>query len=330
MKISLITPASKGTRTGNRTTAVRWARILRSLGHRVEVATRYDGTPADLMIALHAWRGADSVRAYRARYPHQPLIVGLAGTDIYRFQDSDPEPTLGSMALADLLVGLHDLVAEAIPEGMRDKLRVIYQSVPPLPHRLPSLRGAFEVLVVGHLREEKDPLRTAYAARGLPIESRIRVVHLGMAHDAHWSEAATAEMAENPRYHWRGEVPGWAVRRAMARAPLMVLSSIMEGGANVVSEALVAGVPVLASQIAGSIGLLGRDYPGYFAVQDTAALTAQLHRAETDPEFLAELRHHGAARAPLFDPAHERQAWYDALDHVTGARRSAPVDRSAA
>jgi putative glycosyltransferase (TIGR04348 family) len=234
------------------------------------------------------------------------------------------------MTAADMLVGLHDLVAEAIPEVMRGKLRVIYQSVPPLPHRLSPLRGVFEVLVVGHLREEKDPLRAAYAARALSAGSRIRVVHLGMAHDTHWSEAATTEMAENPRYHWRGEVPGWAVRRAMARAPLMVLSSIMEGGANVISEVLVAGAPVLASEIPGSIGLLGRDYPGYFPVRDTAALTTLLDRAETDPDFLAELRRHCAARAPLFDPSREREAWHNALEHVIAAARSAPPDRSAA
>lgn len=308
---------------------MRWARILRSLGHRVHVTTRYDGTLVDLMIALHAWRSAESVRAYRARYPQQPLIVGLGGTDIYRFQQTDPEVTIGSMTMADMLVGLHDLVADAIPEDMRGKLRVIYQSVPPLPRRLPPVRNVFEVLVVGHLRGEKDPLRTAYAARALPTESRIRVVHLGMAHDAHWSDAATTEMAENPRYHWRGEVPGSAVRRAMARARLMVLSSIMEGGANVISEALAAGVPVLASKIPGSVGLLGRNYPGYFPVQDTAALTGLLHRVECDSGFLDELRGHCAARAPLFDPARERQAWHDALAQVTGAARSVPVDRSA-
>src|ERR1700745_1331629 len=144
MKISLITPAPKATRTGNRTTAVRWARLLRNLGHRVELATRYDDTLADVMIALHAWRSADSVRAWRARYPQAPLIVGLVGTDIYRFQQSDPDVTLGSM------------VCEASPEEMHTKRRVIYQSVPPLLRRLPPLRDTFEVLVVGHLRQEKD------------------------------------------------------------------------------------------------------------------------------------------------------------------------------
>jgi putative glycosyltransferase (TIGR04348 family) len=330
MKISLITPAPKATRTGNRTTAVRWAHLLRGLGHRVELATRYGDAPADVMIALHAWRSASAVRAWRMRYPRRPLIVGLGGTDIYRFQHSDSEVTLGSMRTADMLVGLHDLVSSAIPAEMHSKLRVIYQSVPPLPRRLPLLRDAFEVLVVGHLREEKDPLRTAQASRFLPAQSRIRVVHFGMAHGEQWSAAARTEMAENSRYHWRGEVPGWAVRRAMARAPLMVLSSIMEGGANVVSEALVAGVPILASKIDGSVGLLGREYPGYFPVGDTEALADLLHRAEIDDAFLSELRRHCAARAPLFEPAREQQSWYDALQELTGAGRQAPADRSVA
>lgn len=316
MKISLITPARKQARTGNRTTAMRWARILRGLGHRVQVATDYADEPADLMIALHAWRSAASVRAFRARYPNRKLIVCMTGTDIYRFQQAAPDVTLGSMAMADRLVGLHDLVADSIPGAMRDKLRIIYQSAPPLSRRLPPLHGTFEVLVIGHLREEKDPLRAALAARALPETSRIRIVHLGMAHDARWAEAATAEMAANPRYRWYGEVPGWMVRRALARAPLMVLSSAMEGGANVVSEALVAGVSVVASSIPGSIGLLGRDYPGYFPVGDTTALTELLHRAEADAAFLDVLRRHCAARAPLFSPRRERDAWQALLQEV--------------
>jgi glycosyltransferase involved in cell wall biosynthesis len=114
------------------------------------------------------------------------------------------------------------------------------------------------------------------------------------------------------------------------RAPLMVLSSVIEGGANVVSEALVAGVPILASAIPGSVGLLGRDYPGYFPVRDRAALTALLCRAETDGGFLDSLRRHGAVRAPLFSPERESDAWQALLRELSDAARSAPVDRSAA
>jgi putative glycosyltransferase (TIGR04348 family) len=309
MKISLITPAKKQSRAGNRTTAVRWERILRALGHQVRVAVDYDGQRADLMVALHAWRSAASIEAYRSKYPDGPLIVALTGTDIYRFLASHPETTLRSVDAADALVCLHDRVHQAIPERFADKLQVIYQSAPPLSRPRSPSRRFFDICVIGHLREEKDPLRAAYAVRDLPASSRIRVIHLGKAHDQDWAKRAEEEMAGNTRYLWRGEVPGWAVRKEFVKTRLMVLSSIMEGGANVISEAVVAGVPVIASDIPGSVGLLGDDYPGYYPVGDTAALSALLRRVEAEPDFLAELTQYCAARAPLFKPELEYESW---------------------
>jgi putative glycosyltransferase (TIGR04348 family) len=308
VKISLITPAPKQSRAGNGVTARRWARLLRELGHDVRVAPEYRDETADLMIALHAWRSAASIDRFRARHAKAPLVVALTGTDIYRNEMSEAATTLRSLDLADVLVGLHDLVPKAIPPKHRSKLVVIHQSATALARQQP-LRRVFEVLVIGHLREEKDPLRAAAAARLLPVRSCIRVVHLGGAYDHQWAQRARREMVKNPRYRWLGDVSGHAVRRALARAPLMVLSSIMEGGANVISEAVVAGVPVLASAIPGSIGLLGRDYPGYFPVGDTAALARLMRRAEDQPPFRALLERHGAKRAPLFAPGREREAW---------------------
>jgi glycosyltransferase involved in cell wall biosynthesis len=165
------------------------------------------------------------------------------------------------------------------------------------------------VCVIGHLREEKDPLRTALAARRLPASSRIRVAHVGKALTPEWEAQARAEMLANPRYRWLGEVPRFRVRQILARSRLMVLSSKLEGGANVVSEAVVAGVPVIASRIPGSVGLLGADYPGYFPVGDTDALMQLLDRAEHDTEFYERLEQHYRARAPLFSPEREYAAW---------------------
>lgn len=322
MRITLITPANRRSRAGNRTTAARWARLLRALGHRVTVATDYADQPGDLMIALHAWRSAGSIERFRQRHPDRPLIVGLAGTDVYRFLDSDPAVTVRSMDLADALVGLHDLIGDAIPARHRLKLTVIHQSAQPLARQPPSARR-FDVCVIGHLRAEKDPFRTALAVRRLPATSRIRVTHVGKAMDDGWAAQAHAEMAENPRYRWRGDVPGAAVRRILAHARLMVLSSVMEGGANVISEAVVAGVPVIASKIAGSIGLLGADYPGYFPAGDTEALAALLARAETEAGFLDRLARHCAARAHAFTPERERAGWHDLLERVARARATA-------
>jgi putative glycosyltransferase (TIGR04348 family) len=269
-----------------------------------------------MMVAVHAWRSAESIRAFADRYPDRPLIVLLAGTDIYRFQHSHPNETLASMERATRLVCLHELAHRAIPKRFGEKLRVILQSAVPLdaPRRPPE--NLFEICVIGHLRDEKDSLRAAYAARLVPESSRLHVTNLGKAHTTEWADAATNEMACNPRFAWRGEVDGNDVRRQFAHSHAMVISSVMEGGANVVSEAIAAGLPVIASRIDGNIGLLGDDYDGYYPVKDTEALAAMLSRAENDPEFLSHLTAQCEARAPLFDPAREKAAWKDLLREI--------------
>jgi glycosyltransferase involved in cell wall biosynthesis len=166
------------------------------------------------------------------------------------------------------------------------------------------------------LRKVKDPLRAAQAARGLPASSRIRIVHLGAAETPRWRAMAEAEMKHNPRYIWRGDRPRADVRRLLGRARAMVLSSLSEGGANVISEAVAAGVPVLASRIDGSVGLLGRDYPGYFPVGDTRALARLLHRIETNPQFLMRLHRAIERRAHLFRPAREKAAWKKLIGEI--------------
>ena len=268
------------------------------------------------MIALHAWRSADSIWNFRERYPDRPLIVGLSGTDVYDYIDRDPAPTLRSLACADRLVALQELAGRRVPARFRGKVRVVHQSAVALPRVDNRRTGRFDVAVIGHLREVKDPFRAAKAARRLPASSRIRIVHLGAAETPQWAATARAEAAANPRYVWRGDRPRADVRRLLCRARAMVLSSLSEGGANVISEAAAAGVPVLATRIEGSVGLLGRDYPGYFPVGDTEALAQLLNRIETDSAFLERLHRAIARRARLFRPALEKAAWRKLIDEV--------------
>jgi len=309
MNIVVITPARPSSRSGNWTTAQRWARILRRLGHKVWLANAYDGDPADLMVALHAWRSAPAIAAFRTKFPDRPLVVGLAGTDVNTFLVRDAETTLRSLEAADRLVALQDLAGQRLPARLRAKVCVIHQSAKPLRRRAAGSRRHFEIAVVAHLRAVKDPLRAAKAARLLPATSRVRILHLGGADAPQWAARAAAEMRANPRYVWRGDVPHTEVRRLLGRARALVLSSVSEGGANVISEALAAGIPVLASRIDGSVGLLGKTYPGYFPAGDTAALARLIDRIETDPGFLAKLRRAAAGRAALFRPDREEAAW---------------------
>ena len=318
MKIHLVTPAKKAARNGNRVSALRWAAMLRARGHKVTIGREYTGEQVDLLIALHAWRSAESIKRYRQHYPAGALIVALGGTDVNSFLKTDARVTLESMRAADALVCLHDLIAEELPPDQRPKLHVICQSAEPLRiPRKPASRH-FDICVIGHLREEKDPFRTALAARLLPENSRIRVIHFGKAHDQSWARRAELEMQQNPRYHWKGEVPKWRVRREFSRTRAMVISSNQEGGANVVSEAIVAGVAVIASDIAGNIGLLGADYPAYFRVGDEQSLAELLHRAETDAAWLSSLEACCRRLAPRFSPELEADAWAALVDRVVG------------
>jgi glycosyltransferase involved in cell wall biosynthesis len=171
----------------------------------------------------------------------------------------------------------------------------------------------FEVVVVAHLRDEKDPLRAGLACALLPPASRLRVRHVGAVLQDDLAEAARALEARQTRWHWLGPRPHGATRRLIARAHLLVLASRMEGGANVICEAVRAGTPVIASDIPGNRGMLGEDYAGYYPVGDTAALAALLWRAESEPDFLARLSRQCAARAALYEPAREAAAVQDLL-----------------
>ena len=274
------------------------------------------------MVAIHAWRSAEAIRRFKMRYPERPLIVQLSGTDIYQYISEDPEPTLRSMELADCLVALNNLASRVVPKKFHKKLRVIFQSVRKPSARSQPSRRHVAIAVIGHLRDVKDPLRAAQAARLLPSASRIRIVQIGRAYSAEWAAKAKAEMAANPRYHWRDDVPRAAVQRLLQRSHAMVLSSLSEGGANVISEAVVSGVPILASRMDGNVGLLGADYPGYFPVGDTKALARLLQRIESDPRFVARLHRAIARRAPLFRPEREVAAWRRLLAELSARSRS--------
>lgn len=315
MRIILITPAPPKSRAGNRATASRWGSILRLLGHQVDIATEYAGQEADLMIALHAWRSAESIQRYSDLFPDRPLIVAITGTDAYRFVNSHPETTLRSIRLAHHLVGLHDLIANTLPQDYRHKMNVIYQSANPIVKREPYERY-FHISVMGHLREEKDPMRPALAVRNLPSDSRIKLHHFGKAHSPKWARQAKAEMKINARYFWHDEIAHHKIRQVYKRTNLLVLPSRMEGGANVISEAIVAGVPVIASHIEGTVGLLGKDYPGYYPVEDEKALSELMLRAEYDEKFYRQLEQACITKQALFTLDNEIKGWRDLVKKI--------------
>jgi glycosyltransferase involved in cell wall biosynthesis len=211
------------------------------------------------------------------------------------------------MAMADAMIVLQAEGLNELAPALRAKTRVIHQSVHPVIRRDPPSTYVL-ITVIGHLRDEKDPLRAALALPHLPEGSRIRVVQLGASMDPALEEAARRISATDPRYRWLGEVAHGDAMRWLARSHAMVISSRMEGGAHVVSEAIGCGVPVLASHIPGPIGLLGSDYPGYYRLEDEQDLAGLMARVESDRRFVLSLERGVSRRRHLIDAEAERAA----------------------
>jgi putative glycosyltransferase (TIGR04348 family) len=319
MRICIACPAPPRSRKGNRVTALRWARILNRLGHRVTIGPADEAPACDLLVALHARRSYEAARQFRQRYPQRPLLVALTGTDLYR-DIRTSRHAQQSLEMADRLLVLQPCARAELPAPLQAKVRVLYQSVRPTPGPHRKSRRFFVISVLGHLRYEKDPFRAALALRLLQGHGHLLILQAGQALSPGMEQRARALAARDTRYRWVGEVPRYRARRLLARSDLLVLSSRMEGGANVISEAVVDGVPVLASRIPGSVGLLGERYPGYFPVGDTRALAGLLARAASDTAFYHSLETWCRKLASLFRPARERAAWRDLLGEFAGGR----------
>jgi putative glycosyltransferase (TIGR04348 family) len=321
VRIAIVCPAPSGSRLGNRVTAVRWRTLLSELGHEVHVTTETPQRPYDVLVALHAYKTAEAVRWSRARHAGRPIVVALTGTDLYRDIHVRPEARR-SLQLADRLVVLHDRASKELPRDVRGKVRLIRQSA---EHQRPAAparkRAGLDVAFVAHLRDEKDPLRAALASRLLPEASRVRIVHAGRALDDAWARRALAEQAENRRYVWLGEVSPRRARGLIAGSQALVLTSLVEGGANVLGEAIVAGTPVLSTRIPAAVSALGSGYTGFFPVGETAALARLLRRFEEDRVFRVELRRRVRSRRPLFRERAEKAAWRSLLAELTGRVR---------
>jgi putative glycosyltransferase (TIGR04348 family) len=316
MNIALVTPAGPRESNGNRHTALRWADFLRAAGHAVNVDVEWRKDAADLMLALHARRSHASVKAFPK---NKPLVLALTGTDVYRDIHGSAEAR-ESLARADRLIVLQPEAAKELPQGMRKKTKVVVQSSDTDLRHAPEPKK-FRVCVIGHLRDEKDPLRTALALR-LMQRKDVEVVHLGAPLDAELGKQARQAMRRDARYRWLGGVPHEKALQWLASSHAMVISSRMEGGANVVCEALRIGVPVLASRIPGNIGLLGAGYAAYFPVEDEGALAGLISRAASDARFYRELKKQVAALRPMVAPQAEAKALLAAL---SGLRAAAPA-----
>lgn len=273
---------------------------------RIIVQTQWDGAAADAMIALHARRSAASIERFHQQGAGKRLAVVLTGTDLYKDLPESAEAAR-SLDLAERIVVLQDDAPRLLRPEWRAKTQVIFQSAVRLASKRKP-RDRLDCIMVGHLRDEKDPLTLFGALAEIPAGVPIRVRHIGAALDPKLARAARALARQDPRYRYSGALPRGLTRAAIARAHCLVHPSIVEGGANVIVEAITSGTWVIASRISGNVGMLGADYPGYFEPRDASGLARCLVQALEAPRYRRELAAASNKRRSLFIPGREARA----------------------
>jgi putative glycosyltransferase (TIGR04348 family) len=310
--VVIVSPALAEANNGNWRTAARWAQLL-APAHRARIVPRWPDAESagdTVMLALHARRSADSIANWAQAHPGRGLAVVLTGTDLYQDIRHDASAQR-SLDLAQRLVVLQELGAQALPPPQRHKACVVFQSAPEC-EAVAKPADALRALMVGHLRAVKSPQTLFEAARLLREHDDIRIDHIGEATEPALGEQARATAAACPNYRWLGALPHEETVRRIRQAHVLVHTSAMEGGAHVIIEAVRCGTPVLASRVDGNVGMLGPEYQGYFPHGDAAALASLLQACRAEQAgpggLLARLQAQCATRSALFDPAAERAA----------------------
>ncbi|MBL8723909.1 MAG: glycosyltransferase [Planctomycetes bacterium] len=278
-----------------------------------------DGAPAELLVALHAEKCGAALLAAKARLPAAGAVLAFGGTELPEAgQAPNYSPiACAALAAADRIVLRHPEQLRAVPPELQARTRVIGPAAVPPGPRPAAHELRPEVLMLAHLRAVKEPFTLAAAMAMLPAASNLRAVHLGAALDAASRAAAEHLTATHPRWQWLGLQPRWWARQRLRHARALVLASRHEGAPGAVVEAIVQGVPVLASDIPANRALLGESWPALFPVGDAAALARLLQRLEHDAAWTAELNRQLTERAPRFAPAAERTAWHHLITELT-------------
>lgn len=317
-KLVIVSPALASANNGNWQTAKRYRQILKA-HFQIRLVSEWDGAKTDdYLIALHARRSFPSIAAWHALHGSQGSVVVLTGTDLYRDIKHNPQAQQ-SLEFAARLIVLQQMGLAELPAPLRSKTSVVLQSTTPRV-TLSKTARCIRVVMVGHLREEKSPHTLFEAAALLAQQQDIYIQHIGAEHDQILARMAHQTAALYSQYQFTGALTYAETRRQIQRSHVLVHTSVMEGGAHVLMEAICSGVPVIASRIAGNIGMLGEEYAGLFPVGDAKALADMLIRFRHDTEFEHQLKKQCALRAPLFSAEHERKGLLTILDNIISAR----------
>ncbi|HEY1070150.1 MAG TPA: glycosyltransferase [Thermomonas sp.] len=200
------------------------------------------------------------------------------------------------------------------------------EAVLPAVQAPPPSDRPFRVLFVGQLIELKRlglllDVLAAVSNKHVP-EFSLQVIGSGPL-DAELRAASQRLLGE--RVEWMGALPMHEVRRQMTAADVLVLPSRYDGWGAVVSEALMAGTPVIASDACGSAGVVqASGAGGVFCADDRDALEALLVRAIDAGPWLVPARRALAGWAQCLG-AHAGAAYLERILAHTEGRAAKPL-----
>lgn len=313
MKVCVASPYPLSDLKGNSVTTARIVRVLDEGGIEARGSHGYDGEPTDILITLHAIKGAPALFDFKKRKPKGKVVILLTGTDIYQGLPKGSKMGEDALREADRIVVRQEAAILRLPEQVRAKTVVIRPSLDPIAVKPSPSQSRFIISVVGHLRPVKRPFLTIETLAQHPEWSDVEVWQIGQALDEEMRKTAEFWAEEDGRYRWFGGVPRMESLALCCKSSLTINSSILEGGANAVLEAMTMGVPVLASRIEGNVGLLGNDYPGYFEEGRMAKALQAIMDQRVD---LDEWNRLLADRLRLFSRERESNSWLELLTEL--------------
>lgn len=313
MKVCVASPYPLSDLKGNSVTTARIVTVLNEAGIEARGSHGYDGEPTDILITLHAIKGAPALFDFKKRKPKGKVVILLTGTDIYQGLPKGSKMGEDALREADRIVVRQEAAILRLPEQVRAKTVVIRSSLDPIAVKPSPSQSRFIISVVGHLRPVKRPFLTIETLAQHPEWSDVEVWQIGQALDEEMRKTAEFWAEEDGRYRWFGGVPRMESLALCCKSSLTINSSILEGGANAVLEAMTMGVPVLASKIEGNVGLLGNDYPGYFEEGRMAKALQAIMDQRVD---LDEWNRLLADRLRLFSRERESKSWLELLTEL--------------
>ena len=227
-------------------------------------------------------------------------------------------------ALVDLVVlnGSHVREFAIQEEGVAaDRIRVILNGVEPvhgtairqhdngLPRVSPLIGG------VGRLSPEKG-YDLLLAALAHATQRHAHLVLIGSGSDARLLQEQALRLSISDRVHFTGQRSD--VAPLLPALDLFVHPARQEGMSNALLEAMIAGLPIIATAIPGNREALDSDTCGWLVPpDDPAALAAAIDAALSDP---AEAARRGAAARRRAEQLYSIDAMLDAWEQVLSGR----------